>query len=287
MQWGEPNRSHPSGRHDAPIRFSPGRTPYPGLRIVILTDRHSVTYSHIMGTQQRRDRERSERETRIKAVARDLLLKYGYMGINMDRLAVATEYSKGLLYKHFSCKEDLLAALSIENHEKRIAFFQRAARFEGHARERITAIGVADETLVLAFPEFQQTEHVLNVASIQEKCSDERQQALVDAHARCMTCVQNIILDAIAAGDLTLHDSQAPQHVVYGLWAMAVGAHAIAESKKMLPVLGLADPVTVKQDNQQILLDGYGWAPLSGEWDYEATRDRVRQEVFADEYALA
>jgi hypothetical protein len=27
------------------------------------------------------------------------------------------------------------------------------------------------------------------------------------------------------------------------------------------------------------LLDGYGWRPLSNEWDYEVTRRRVTDEV--------
>jgi hypothetical protein len=28
------------------------------------------------------------------------------------------------------------------------------------------------------------------------------------------------------------------------------------------------------------MLDGYGWRPLSSEWNYKATRQRVHQEAF-------
>jgi hypothetical protein len=31
------------------------------------------------------------------------------------------------------------------------------------------------------------------------------------------------------------------------------------------------------------MLDGYGWRPLSREFDYKATRQRVREEVFTRE----
>ena len=38
-----------------------------------------------------------------------------------------------------------------------------------------------------------------------------------------------------------------------------------------------------KQDLGQYL-DGFGWRPLSTEWDYPATLERVRKEVFPDEF---
>lgn len=31
------------------------------------------------------------------------------------------------------------------------------------------------------------------------------------------------------------------------------------------------------------LLDGFGWRPLSTEWDYAKTVERVRSELFAEE----
>jgi hypothetical protein len=35
------------------------------------------------------------------------------------------------------------------------------------------------------------------------------------------------------------------------------------------------------RSNLQAFLDGLGWRPLSTEWDYEATAQRVLSEVFA------
>ena len=40
-----------------------------------------------------------------------MLLERGYLGLTMDRIAKATEYSKGTIYHHFSSKEVLLEAL--------------------------------------------------------------------------------------------------------------------------------------------------------------------------------
>ena len=45
----------------------------------------------------------------------------------------------------------------------------------------------------------------------------------------------------------------------------------------------LGDPSEALRRNQNAILDGYGWRPLTDEWDYDATRRRVLTEVFADE----
>ena len=51
-----------------------------------------------MSTSNRKEREIREREELILAVGRDLLLERGYLGMTMDKIAEATEYSKGLEY---------------------------------------------------------------------------------------------------------------------------------------------------------------------------------------------
>ena len=40
------------------------------------------------------------------------------------------------------------------------------------------------------------------------------------------------------------------------------------------------DPIANLNHHIQFLLDGYGWKPLSTEFDYLATRQRVLDEVF-------
>ena len=43
----------------------------------------------------------------------------------------------------------------------------------------------------------------------------------------------------------------------------------------------------MSQRNYRVLLDGYGWRPLSGEWDYDATDKRIAEEVFSAEFEAA
>ncbi len=55
----------------------------------------------------------------------------------------------------------------------------------------------------------------------------------------------------------------------------------------LLAQTGIDSPFLALRDNIQVLLDGFGWKPLSTEWDYVATERRIIQEVFADEYRAA
>src|SRR5271165_2360473 len=102
-----------------------------------------------MGTLTRKQREVRQRETALLGIARKMLIEQGYAGLSMDQLAESTEYSKGTIYQHFSTKEDLVTALAIESMERRVELFLRAEQFVGRSRERMLAIGVADEIFSL------------------------------------------------------------------------------------------------------------------------------------------
>jgi hypothetical protein len=48
--------------------------------------------------------------------------------------------------------------------------------------------------------------------------------------------------------------------------------------------LGIEEARDALYSNYHALLDGLGWRPLTREWDYQKTFERIRREVFADEY---
>ena len=82
-----------------------------------------------MSTLTRKQREIQEREELILDVARDMLVERGYLGLTMDRIAKAIDYSKGTVYQHFASKEDLFAELAAGHMQGRI---ERFARAQGH-----------------------------------------------------------------------------------------------------------------------------------------------------------
>ena len=69
---------------------------------------------------------------------------------------------------------------------------------------------------------------------------------------------------------------------------MSIGTQmALVCFRPMLAKLGIDDPLARYAKNVDVMLDGFGWKPLSTEWDYEATRRRIATEVFADEWKRA
>ena len=146
-----------------------------------------------MATVSRKQREIQQREALILGVARDMLVTEGYLGMTMDRIAAACEYSKGTIYNHFPNKEEVVAALAIQTMNRRSDLFARASTFGGKTRERMMAVGVSLELFVRLYPKDFRALSVIQASSIREKTSHERQHALQACDNRCMSIVTGIL----------------------------------------------------------------------------------------------
>lgn len=238
-----------------------------------------------MNTLSRKRREIAEREEKILAVARRMLAEGGYLGLSMDKIASELEYSKGTIYQHFNCKEEALIALVNESQDVRVAMFKRAAQFRGNSRERLAAIGIAAELFVHLHPDYFHVDQIVRLASIWEKTSEERRAAMRSCEQHCVGTVSGVVRDAIAAGDLVLPDDVAPEDLVFGLWSINFGAFSILSTSTSLADIGIKDPVEALRTDISMMLDGYGWKPLSTQYDYDATLKRIEREVFSHEFA--
>ena len=238
-----------------------------------------------MPTQSRKQREIAERERLVLEVARSIMVERGYLGLTMDRIAAATEYSKGTIYQHFPNKEEIVAALATESAARRVALFEKAATFQGRPRERLAAVGLAANLFTALYPLHYRCENIVSAHSIREKASDGRLQKLEDSEFSCMNVVLGIIRDGVSQGDLAYEDPQTPQKMLLGLWSMSVGfSHMAApDGAHLQSKLGLDDLQAALFQAYDRFLDGFDWKPLAGDWDYPASLERIRTEVFAQE----
>lgn len=216
-------------------------------------------------------------------VARQMLLDDGYHGLTIGRVARATEYSRGTIYLHFTCKEEMIVALVLRGMERRRAMIERAAKFRGPSRERMQAIGEALDIFARLYPDDTRMLHIGNAEAVKQKVSGESLQALHDCLERSVAIATAIVHEAVAAGDLVLDPSIPPEVVTFGLYAITDAGHAPASSWAPPLELGIHDPLAAVVNGCEMLCDGYGWRPSSTEWDYAATRRRVRAEIFPDE----
>lgn len=209
----------------------------------------------------RKQREIKEREARILKLARPILLREGYQGLSMDRLASEMEYAKGTLYNHFPNKEDIVLALAVESIDLRMRMMESAAMHGDSPRSRLVQIGAASELFSSATEHFAIEAWIRN-STIWEKASPERQDFIRQTEGKCMGIVAGVSRDAVARGDLVLPAGLSAEEVIFGFWSITYGSQILTASSPSLTALGIANPVAAIRQHCFTLLNGFNWRPL-------------------------
>lgn len=239
-----------------------------------------------MAVLTRKQREIRERAELLLDTARELLLKGGYHGLTMARIAEAMEYSKGTIYQHFSCKEEVIIALAARSVEKQHALVERGARFRGRPRERMMAVAEATELFARLHADDARIFQIMNGEAITQKASKESLWRMRNAANHTVQIMFGIVRDAISQGDLVLPQGHNVEDLIFHLWLLGESGKAAVSSWLPPQEMGIHSPFLSIMRSGQLLADGYGWRPLSSEWDYIDTRQRVRREIFPEEARL-
>lgn len=234
-----------------------------------------------MKTLTPKQQEIKKREDRILSIARKRVIDDGYHGLNMDRIAEEIGASKGTIYNHFSCKEEIIIALAVQTMQKRLQLFQDAAQFKGASRHRMYALANANGFFFQHYPDYFRFEQMLSIDSIWEKTSAERRNLVKSCQMNCMAVVSGIVRDGIASEDLCLPPQTTPEDLVFGLWSISLGAQSIIASSDSLLDLGVKNPNETLTLHLHRILDSFGWNPLSNDFDYTSLESRIVQEVLS------
>ena len=237
-----------------------------------------------MTTLTRKQREFQQRQALLLTTARQMLQTQGYLGLTMEKLADAVDYSKGTVYQHFSCKEEVLLQVCIQNLQELSVLFNKAAAFDGYPRERMAALMLAYILFAYLHPEDFSNMQLARSPSIREKTCPFSQIQLEEEETRIHQTVRGIIEAALVQQDLSLPATLLPEEVVFGLWSMSYGGLLILETQ-CLERKGISNPPRVMRKVADQFLDGLQWRPLASEWDYTASLKRGLEELFAEEYA--
>ncbi len=229
-----------------------------------------------MGTRERRAREFQQREKQMLDLATDLLLEQGRDAITMERLAEKSEYAKGTLYKHFSCREDLLCALTTRRMAEISTLLLRARQYPGTSRARLVAALVAYEFYAHAHPEEFRLLIALVSGPLSDRASPEHWQQLEQAQEQLFQVLRELFAEAREAGDLPeLPLDQDP--LSFGLWSLVFGSYVLGNADPTLcRRAGIASLESQLHGMMHLVLDGAGWRPLSHECDYEAVTNDIR-----------
>jgi hypothetical protein len=174
---------------------------------------------------------------------------------------------------------------SLKSLAKQTELFERAARYHGRPRERMVALAEAELLYSHLHPEHYRALQTIRVASQLGRLAASRNTRIQQCESRLITLLMEIVLDALNLGDLQLKDRQRPSELIFTLWSLSFGARALMNSEVATRRSDVDNRLGVARDATELLLDALGWMPLSREWDYERTRERIREDLFADEWS--
>lgn len=224
------------------------------------------------------------REEEIMQSALKIIADQGVAGLTIDKIVTQLPYSKGTVYNHFTCKEDLLTGLCNRHCQTLKALFRRAADFEGNSREKMMAVGIAYKLHSLLHP----TEFMLVISAktpaVREKSTPKRQEEHLEIEQSILGIMLEIISKGLSSGDLHLQPHLSPAQVAFSLWSMSFGTIALLHES--------LDRCSIRSDMElerelinhcNLVLDGLQWKPLSQNHNWTDTLKKLKEDTFRDE----
>jgi AcrR family transcriptional regulator len=236
----------------------------------------------LKSTHNRKQREFEEREQLLIRIADDIMNTNGEAELNMDKLVASSEYSKGTVYKHFSCKEDLLTAIYYEKFNVLFRLFKKVTVIPMSTRARQLGIHVAHSLFDHRY--FNESARLMlpNTTAMQGKISPSRKAKLEELQLNFQLVLLDLIQEGIDVGDLQLPSgitsemvALANQALSFGMMTMMYGRCKDTASFDSFMYLHL--------EGASRLLDGFNWSPFSEDCDYKSIVAKV-EEVLKDDF---
>lgn len=228
----------------------------------------------------RKQRELANRHELFLSIARDKLHQHGFHQLTMEQVAEEAEYSKGTLYQHFTCKEEMLIQLSTQAVEQMHRLAVQAAEYEGTSRQKLIAFIVGHELWQRLFRCDVLMQQNLLTDGVLEKAlpaSLEKYHALEHSIIG-LAC--GIFQTAIDNKELSNHSFKAIE-LVYGLWSMCYGGQLLRSYQLPLNELGVTDPGNTIIALAQVMLDGLGLKPAMSAAQTHALVEHLEFTYFA------
>ena len=224
-----------------------------------------------------------QREIELIKLGRQLVENDCLTTLTIDKLVSESCYSKGTIYKHFVGKEDLLMAICNTSIKEMQDMFCRALEFKGNSREKVLAVMVSYVIWAKLYPSQLFAVLAAHSPSVAACCSESRNETHRHHEAQLMGLMNRQIEKAIESGDLVLPEGMCIEQVTFAMWSVSWGAMALIMSKGDSVKLG---PMMLEREsftNSRLLLDGFGWKPLSSDWDYSASIKNIANQIFEPE----
>ncbi len=247
---------------------------------------HSPYPFFCMAKSGRKQESIEQREIELIEIAREIIENEGLNALTMDKLTARCDYSKGTVYNHFSCREDLLVGVSNEGLRDLQQLFSKLDNFQGNGREQMIGLQLAYLYFSKLYPsQFLCILSVKNPAILKRTSAQRKQQQLeleIGLEARARTIVAKAQQDK----ELVLSANRETKQITFANWSQTFGALVLANAAGSLIGLQGIDVGKEFFINAFVLNDGFNWQPLSKEFDYFSSIEKLKRHVFFEEEIL-
>lgn len=234
-----------------------------------------------MPAQSRKQRELALRHSLFLEVGRELLHENGFHQLSMDQVAEQAEYSKGTVYQHFHCKEEMLIQLCIQCMQGLLFLGEKAAEYPGSHRERLIAFQVAHELWLTVEPRDLYMLQYVNVEGVLTKVAEASLVEFRQMEGKIISLCASFFQDAMDCGDLPVGELNAAE-LVYGMWSMCYGGQLLRSYETPLAEMGVGNPGRALISLMQATLDGLQWTPFMNAEQTDALLTHLENEYFND-----
>ncbi len=230
--------------------------------------------------------EKDAREREMLECAKAIIRTQGEANLTIDKLVKQLPYSKGTVYNHFKNKEDIILAISTDHMRSVANVFIRALSFDGNSREKALAVHIGSMLHTQANPQDFQISLTVKTAGCTMKGSGERQQNQQQTETSLVAPIFAHYKAAVDAGECSPPSHMGIEQLAFSCWSVDFGTQAL--------LMGDFNDCTVRSslnverelvNSINLIHDGMQWKPLAKDFDWQATIERIKKEIFADEVA--
>ena len=184
-----------------------------------------------MGIKERRARDLETRRKLILAAATDLFVRKGIAGVTLDDIAGAIEFSKGTIYNHFGSKEEIFAAILLDQLDALLASLRVASRSGRDTSARLRNATAAYLRFYQDRREYFKLLFFIDVVSDQERVPAAMRKEIRLRKIACLAELQRIVKDGIRGGEF--ENGRPAVRISLLLWGMMNGILQLAESRQI------------------------------------------------------
>jgi AcrR family transcriptional regulator len=171
---------------------------------------------------------RQVRERDLVAATRALFDERGVQEAQIDEIARAAGIARGLVYRHFSSKEELYVLTVTHYLDELAGLLEDAVAGDLPPRARLERCAEAFAGYCRRYPAFLDSSQALmrrHAIELQEVVSESVWLRLGQGMARCLDCVATVLRSGAEAGDFAVDD---PDYMANVLWTQALGVMHLA-----------------------------------------------------------